>query len=315
MLLTATNKDATNPGASQQRNLCHSLEYVCKTRKAVKLVGGRKDSTVSDILPIVEAISRQAGALLMQGFGHVRHIHQKGVIDLVTEFDKRSEDVILSSIQQEFPDHAILAEESGHHHTVSEYQWVIDPLDGTTNFAHGIPIFSVSIGLLKNNSPVVAVVYDPFRNEMFSAEAGHGSFLNHHPIHVSSQTDLGHAVISTGFPYDLRTNPRNNLAQFVQFQLRTQAVRHLGSAALDCCWTAMGRLDGYWEFGTKPWDVGAGALIACESGGRATSVDGGEDFLSNESILVSNNLLHEQMLRVLREGSEAPLPQPQLHSE
>jgi len=266
---------------------------------------------VSDILQIAEVIARQAGVILMEGFGNVRHIQQKGVIDLVTEFDKRSEEVVLSSIQQKFPDHAILAEESGHNNTVSEYQWVIDPLDGTTNFAHGIPIFSVSIGLLKNNSPVVGVAYDPFRNEMFSAEKGHGAFLNNHPIHVSSQTDLGHAVISTGFPYDLRTNPRNNLAQFVQFQLRTQAVRHLGSAALDCAWTAMGRLDGYWEFGIKPWDVGAGALIVREAGGCVTSVDGDENFLSSESILVSNSLLHEQMQRVLSEGSEAPLPQLQ----
>jgi len=263
---------------------------------------------VSDILQIVEIIARQAGAVLMEGYGNVRHIQQKGAIDLVTEFDKRSEEIIISSIQQKFPDHAILAEESGHNKTISEYQWVIDPLDGTTNFAHGIPIFSVTIGLLRNNSPVVGVVYDPHRNEMFSAEAGQGATLNNRPIHVSSQADLGHAVISTGFPYDLRTNPRNNLDQFVQFQLRTQAVRHLGSAALDCTWTAMGRLDGYWEFGTKPWDVGAGALIVREAGGHVTSVDGGEDFLSNESILVSNRLLHEQMLRVLSEGSGAPLP-------
>jgi myo-inositol-1(or 4)-monophosphatase len=168
---------------------------------------------------------------------------------------------------------------------------------------------------LKNNSPVVGVAYDPFRNEMFSAELGHGATLNDHPIHVSPQTDLGHAVLSTGFPYDLRTNPRNNLAQFVQFQLRTQAVRHLGSAALDCAWTAMGRLDGYWEFGVKPWDVGAGVLIVREAGGRVTSTDGDENFLSNETILVSNTWLHGQMLRVLREGSGAPLPQQQLEPD
>jgi myo-inositol-1(or 4)-monophosphatase len=266
---------------------------------------------VSNILQIAEDIARQAGAVLMEGYGNVRHVQQKGVIDLVTEFDKRSEEVIISSIQQEFPDHAILAEESGRNTTISEYQWVIDPLDGTTNFAHGIPIFSVSIGLWRNNSPVVAVVYDPFRNEMFSAEFGHGATLNNHPIHVSSQTDLGQAVVSTGFPYDLRTNPRNNLDQFVQFQLRTQAVRHLGSAALDCSWTAMGRLDGYWEFGVKPWDIGAGVLIVREAGGRVTSVDGEEDFVSNETILVSNRFVHDQMLRVLSQGSEAPLPQQQ----
>ena len=263
---------------------------------------------MADILQMVEVIARQAGAVLMGGYGKVRHVQQKGAIDLVTEFDKRSEEAILSSIQREFPDHAILAEESGHHESISEYQWLIDPLDGTTNFAHGIPIFSVSIGLLRNNLPVVGVVYDPFRNEMFSAESECGATLNNHPIHVSSRTDLGQSVISTGFPYDVRTNPRNNLAQFVQFQLRTQAVRHLGSAALDCTWTAMGRLDGYWEFGVKPWDIGAGVLIVREAGGLVTFVDGDENFLSTDSILVSNGLLHEQMLRVLTEGGEAPLP-------
>ena len=167
----------------------------------------------------------------------------------------------------------------------------------------------MTIGLLRNNSPVVGVAYDPFHKEMFSAELGCGATLNNRPIHVSSRTDLGQAVISTGFPYDVRTNPLNNFAQFVQFQLRTQAVRHLGSAALDCAWTAMGRLDGYWEFGVKPWDIGAGALIVREAGGRGTSVDGDENFLSTNSILVSNSLLHEQILRVLSEGSEAPLPQ------
>ena len=270
---------------------------------------------MSDILQMTEVIARQAGAVLMEGYGNVHHIQQKGVIDLVTEFDKRSEDVIASFIQQQFPDHAILAEESGHNERVSEYQWVIDPLDGTTNFAHGIPIFSVTIGLLKNNSPVVGVAYDPFRNEMFSAEVGQGATLNNRPIHVSSQADLGQAAISTGFPYDLRTNPLNNLAQFVQFQLRAQTVRHLGCASLDCSWTAMGRLDGYWEFGVQPWDVGAGALIVRESGGRVTSVDGDENFLSNESILVSNGLLHDQMLRVLSEGNEAPLPQQTLEGD
>ena len=272
-------------------------------------VGLQKGLAVSDILQLVEMIARQAGVVLMEGYGNVRHIQQKGAIDLVTEFDKRSEEIIISSIQQEFPDHAILAEESGPNNRISEYQWVIDPLDGTTNFAHGIPIFSVTIGLLRNNSPVVGVAYDPLRNEMFSAELGQGATLNNNPIHASSRMALGQAVISTGFPYDLRTNPRNNLAQFAQFQLRTQAVRHLGSAALDCTWTAMGRLDGYWEFGVKPWDVGAGALIVREAGGRVTSVDGDENFLSDDSIVVSNSLLHEQMLRVLSEGNEAPLPQ------
>ena len=264
---------------------------------------------MSDILEMTEAIARQAGAVLMSGFGNVRQIQQKGAIDLVTEFDKRSEEVIISFLQREFPEHAILAEESGRNEVVSEYQWVIDPLDGTTNFAHALPMFSISIGLSKNYEPVLGVVYDPFRDEMFSAEAGQGARLNNQPIHVSARGALGQAVISTGFPYDLRTNPRNNLAQFVQFQLRTQAVRHLGSAALDCTWTAMGRLDGYWEFGVKPWDVAAGTLIVREAGGRVTFVGGDENFLSTDSILVSNGLLHDQMLQVLVEGTAAPLPE------
>ncbi len=257
---------------------------------------------MSDVLQVIEGIARQAGHVLREGYGNVRHIQQKGVIDLVTEFDRRAEEIILPAIQKEFPSHAILAEESGHNHTVSDYQWVIDPLDGTTNFAHGLPIFSVSIALLKNDSPIVGVVYDPLRDEMFSAELGQGARLNQRPIHVSAWADLGQAVLSTGFPYDVRTNPQNNFTQFVQFQLRTQAVRHLGSAALDCAWTAMGRLDGYWEFGVKPWDVGAGALLVREAGGRVTAVNGAEDFISSATIVVSNSLLHEQMLQVLSEA-------------
>jgi myo-inositol-1(or 4)-monophosphatase len=269
----------------------------------------RKDRIVSDLLQFTEGIARQAGAVLLEGYGNVRHVQHKGAIDLVTEFDKRSEELILSAIQREFPGHAILAEESGRNNTISEYEWVIDPLDGTTNFANGIPIFSVTISLFKNNSPIVGVTYDPLRNEMFSAESECGATLNNQPIHVSARANLEDAVISTGFPYDLRTNPRNNLDQFVQFQLRTRAVRHLASAALDCAWTAMGRLDGYWEFGVQPWDVGAGALIVQEAGGRVTSVHGNEYVSSIDSIVVSNGLLHEQMLRVLLEGSQAPLPQ------
>ena len=265
---------------------------------------------MSDILQLVETIARQAGSVLREGYGNVHHIQQKGAIDLVTEFDKRSEEIIISAIQREFPDHAILAEESGRNEITSEYQWVIDPLDGTTNFAHAIPIFSVTLCLLRNNFPIIGVTYDPLRDEMFSAESGRGATLNDRPIHVSSQTNLDQAVISTGFPYDLRTNPKNNFAQFIQFQLRTQAVRHLASAALDCAWTAIGRLDGYWEFGVKPWDIGAGVLIVREAGGRVTSTDGDENFLSNETILASNGLLHDQMFRVLREGEQAPLPQP-----
>lgn len=264
---------------------------------------------MSDVLPIAEAIARRAGAVVMEGFGRVRHVRQKGAIDLVTEFDQRSEEAIISSLQKEFPEHAILAEESGLHQRTSEYQWVVDPIDGTTNFAHGIPVFAITLALLRGTAPMAGVIYDPLHDEMFSAAAGRGASLNSRPIHVSSQADLGQALLATGFAYDVRTNPRNNLAQYAQFQLRTQGVRRLGSAALDCAWTAMGRLDGYWEFGIKPWDIAAGGLLVREAGGRATSTEGDEEFIPTRTIVVSNGLLHEQILRVLREGDKAPLPQ------
>jgi len=182
-------------------------------------------------------------------------------------------------------------------------------LDGTTNFAHGIPHFAVTMALFQKDSHILGVTYDPLRDEMFSAEVGRGATLNTRPIHVSTEVNLDRAVISTGFPYDLRTNPRNNFTQFIQFQQRTTAVRHLAAAALDCAWTAMGRLDGYWEFGVEPWDIGAGVLLVREAGGRVASIDGDESFLSQTSILASNGFLHEQMSRVLREGDTAPLPQ------
>lgn len=264
---------------------------------------------MSDVLSIAEVIARRAGAVVMEGFGHVRQVRQKGEIDLVTEFDQRSEEVIISSLQKEFPDHAILAEESGHHPRTGEYQWVVDPIDGTTNFAHGIPLFAISLGLLHGNVPVAGIIYDPLHQELFAAALGQGASLNGRPIHVSSQSHLGQALLATGFPYDVRTNRRNNLAQYAQFQLRTQGVRRLGSAALDCAWTALGRLDGYWEFGIKPWDIAAGGLLVREAGGRATSTDGDEEFISTGTIVVSNGHLHEQILRVLREGDAAPLPQ------
>lgn len=245
----------------------------------------------------------------MEGFGHVRQVRQKGAIDLVTEFDQKSEEAIVSSLQKEFPGHAILAEESGLHQKTGEYRWVVDPIDGTTNFAHGIPVFAITLALLRGTAPVAGVIYDPLHDEMFSAALGRGASLNGRPIHVSSQADLGQALLATGFAYDIRTNPRNNLAQYAQFQLRTQGVRRLGSAALDCAWTAMGRLEGYWEFGIKPWDIAAGGLLVREAGGRATSTEGDEQFVPTGTIVVSNGLLHEQILRVLREGDRAPLPQ------
>ncbi len=260
---------------------------------------------MSPRLKIVTEIARQAGQILLAGFGRAKQIEYKGAIDLVTEFDRRSDAFILAQLRQAFPGEAILSEESGLDTTSSDYVWIVDPLDGTTNFAHSFPVFSVSIGLTFRGQPFLGVVYDPLRHELYAAQAGHGATLNGEPIHVSAITSLEQALLTTGFPYDLRTNPRNNFEEFIRFYHRVQAIRHAGSAALDCVWVAAGRLEGYWEEGIQPWDVAAGALIVREAGGRVTTYDNNEDFLSQRSIIVSNGYLHDPMLQVLRETGAA----------
>lgn len=260
---------------------------------------------MSTRLDIVIEIARQAGKILQEGFGRAKQIEYKGAIDLVTEFDRRSDAFILAQLSQNFPGEAILSEESGLDTTSSDYVWIVDPLDGTTNFTHSFPVFSVSIGLTFQDQPVLGVVYDPMRDELFAAEAGQGATLNGNPLQVSTVTSLERAMLTTGFPYDLRTNPRNNFEQFIRFHHMVQAVRHIGSAALDCVWVAAGRLEGYWEEGIHPWDVAAGGLIAREAGGKVTTYDNDENFLSQRSIIVSNGHLHAQMLQVLRETGAA----------
>ncbi len=262
-----------------------------------------------DYLVFAERVAREAGAILRAGYGHAAAIEHKGTaIDLVTEFDRRSEAHILAALRAAYPDHAVNAEESGTNSVVSDYQWLVDPLDGTTNFAHGFPVFAVSLGLTHRGRLRVGVVYDPVREELYAAEAGQGAALNGQRLAVSAQTELGHALLATGFPYDVRTNPHNNFREFVNFHLRAQAIRRAGAAALDCAWIAAGRVDGYWEFRMKPWDVGPGAFIVREAGGRVTTAAGEEDFLGRDSIVVSNGKIHEQMLQVLRDGENAPLP-------
>lgn len=250
-------------------------------------------------LEIATLAARQAGAIVRDGYSQVVTVTHKGAIDLVTEFDQRSETLILAALRGAFPGHAINSEESGQA-AGDEYEWLVDPLDGTTNFAHKFPVFSVSIALTFQRRLIVGVVYDPLRDELFTAAAGQGARLNGAPIRVSSVAALERALLSTGFPYDVRTNPNNNLAEFARFQLVAQGVRRTGSAALDCSWVAAGRLDGFWELRLNPWDVGAGALIAREAGGRVTTYAGDEDFLGKDSIVVSNGLLHDEMLSILR---------------
>jgi myo-inositol-1(or 4)-monophosphatase len=263
-------------------------------------------------LSTAAAIAREAGAILREGYAREKNVVHKGAIDLVTEYDHRSEALIVARLREAFPAHAIVAEETAGARGSSppaEYEWLVDPLDGTTNFAHGFPVFAVSLALAQKPGILIAgVVYDPLRDELYAAEAGRGATLNGQPIHVSTETELSHALLATGFPYDVRTNPHNNFEQFRQFQLRSQTVRRAGAAALDCAWVAAGRLEGYWEFRVKPWDVGAGALLVREAGGRVTTAGGEANFLGRESIVVSNQHIHDQMLRVLREGDTAPLP-------
>jgi myo-inositol-1(or 4)-monophosphatase len=242
-----------------------------------------------------------AGEILMKGMGSgVRVEHKQRETDLVTEYDRRSEACILERIRREHPDHRFLAEESGLSGEGDEPLWLIDPLDGTTNFAHSLPIFSVSIALRKGGQTLLGVVYDPTRPECFWAERGKGAFCGTERLHVSKTAELGKSLLVTGFPYDAWTSPRNNLDHFADFAKISHGVRRLGSAALDLAYVAAGRLDGYWELKLSPWDVAAGGLIAEEAGARVTAMDGVSDYLNDEpSLIAANPALHEKMAEVI----------------
>jgi len=250
----------------------------------------------------VEALARQAGEILRAGFRQRQRIDYKGAIDVVTETDRRSEAFLIEAIRRSYPQHRIVAEESGNSPGSDCCVWYIDPLDGTVNFAHGVPIFAVSLAYAEEGRVRLSVVYDPTRDECFSAELGCGAQLNGQPIHVSSPADLDHSLLVTGFPYDIRTNPDNNLDLYGRLALNSQGVRRLGSAALDLCYIADGRLDGYWEIRLQPYDIAAGWLIACEAGAQVTRVDGGPDLLAQPcSVLAAANpRIHAQMLEIIR---------------
>jgi myo-inositol-1(or 4)-monophosphatase len=260
--------------------------------------------TLSDLI----TLARQAGEILSTSFGEVLHVDHKGVIDLVSDVDRRSEQYLLGQIHQRFPSHRIVAEESGVFAGSGDHIWYIDPLDGTGNYVHGLPIFAVSIAYAEKDSLSLGVVYDPMRDECFSAERGQGARLNDQPIHPSSAPDLDHALLVTGFPYDIRTNPENNLDHHAYFSLRSQGVRRLGSASLDLCYVACGRLDGFWELRLQAWDVAAGALIALEAGAMVTNLAGGDDVISPpQSVVAANPHIHALLLAGL---SEAGLTSP-----
>ena len=250
----------------------------------------------------IELLARQAGVILRTRFGQKNRIEQKATsIDLVTEADRASEAFLLGSLLDRYPTHFFLAEETGAHGDVGEDVWYVDPLDGTVNYAHGIPIYSVSIAYAKQNKIQIGVVYDPMQNECFSAERGHGAWLNGKPIRVTQVESLADALLVTGFPYDAWTNPNNNLDHYAKFAVRTQGVRRLGSAALDLCYVAAGRFDGFWELSLSPWDIAAGTLIAKEAGAKVTATDGSLDFITPPcSMLVANASLHTKMFQALK---------------
>ena len=247
--------------------------------------------------------ARDAGHLLAERLGRSLRIENKSELDLVTEADLASERLIIDRIKTYHPRHSILAEESGATSPAtpeaqSEWRWIIDPLDGTTNYAHGYPCFCVSIGLEYQGKLQLGVIYDPIRDELFTAERGEGAALNGRRIRVSATPNLASALLCTGFPYDVRE--RGEFARhFANFIMNAQGVRRDGSAALDLAYVACGRFDGFWEEGLRPWDVAAAVLMIEEAGGRVTHYDGSPFDIYNAPILASNALVHEQMMRVL----------------
>jgi myo-inositol-1(or 4)-monophosphatase len=248
--------------------------------------------------------AREAGAILLHHLGNLRHIEVKNdqQFNLVTEADKNAEIRIVETILAEFPDHAILGEEGGAHAGEAPYKWIIDPLDGTTNYTHAFPIFSVSIAVEHEGSIVAGVVYDPVRDEMFSAGRGKGSFLNGERIRVSTADRIEKAMLVTGFPYNIRENPNFCYERFIAFLKEAQAIRRLGSAALDCAYVAAGRLDGFWEVALQPWDKAAGELLIEEAGGRVSDFEGNKHDIYQLPFLASNGAVHDDMLRVLEEA-------------
>jgi myo-inositol-1(or 4)-monophosphatase len=253
---------------------------------------------MADYREFLASIAREAGALLAQRFHGTHTVDYKGEIDLVTEADRMSEELLISRISREYPHHDILAEESAETNTGSDYRWIIDPLDGTTNYAHGFPVFCVSIALEFRGEVVVGAVYDPMRDELFLAEKGGGAFLNDSVISISPTEDIARGLLATGFPYDIREKPDNNINYFNEMALKAQAIRRAGSAAIDLAYVAAGRFDGFWELKLRPWDTAAGWLLVEEAGGRVSELSGAPYTLNSPSIMASNGYLHESMRNI-----------------
>jgi myo-inositol-1(or 4)-monophosphatase len=257
-----------------------------------------------DMMELAQEAARAGGKTLKQKLEHVRPFKLKGERDLVTEGDLASEEKIVPMIRKAFPSHSIVSEESPDLQTAAsaEFQWFVDPLDGTTNFAHGFPEFAVSIGLAHMGKVILGVVYKPVHEELFYARVGHGAFLNGRRITVSEVPVLAEALLATGFPYDMKTEKEYNFDHFMNLERRVQAIRRLGSASLDLAYVACGRFDSYWESKLAPWDMAAGVILVAEAGGVVTDFLGKPFSLSGGQIVASNPKIHSKVLKVLSLG-------------
>ncbi|MBI3651890.1 MAG: inositol monophosphatase [Acidobacteria bacterium] len=251
------------------------------------------------MLEFAISVAQEAGALLRDRLNTKFQVAHKGAINLVTEVDLASEALIRERIVTRYPRHQILAEEGGLADSSSAYRWIVDPLDGTTNYAHGYPVFNVSIALEYQGEVIVGVVYDPMREELFAAEKGGGATLNRKTIRVSATSELIKSMLSTGFPYNIKTSSLTNLDHWTNFAMNAQALRRDGAAAIDLCYVACGRFDGFWELNLSAWDTAAGGLIVKEAGGQVSDFSGGTFSNYTPEIIASNGLIHQQMIDVL----------------
>jgi myo-inositol-1(or 4)-monophosphatase len=261
------------------------------------------EAQIQEFLQVAIGAARQAGALQRERVWSEHSISYKGEMDLVTEVDGRCEELIVASLRGAFPEHGFLAEEGVYQSGSAPYKWIIDPLDGTTNFAHGFPWFCVSIALEHRDSVLVGVIYHTMMDELFTAVKGRGAFLNGKQIAVSKGSPLCRTLLATGFPYD-RTDKEDNFEHFHNFQRASRGVRRAGAAALDLAYVAAGRLDGYWECKLKPWDVAAGSLLVAEAGGKVSNLAGNDYSVYDHRILACNGLIHQEMLEVLNGGKQ-----------
>ncbi len=254
---------------------------------------------IDNILRIAVSAAYKSADVLRNKFGNIEKISKKGEIDLVTEADIESEKVIIKHIKSQFPEHSILSEESGEEIRNSDYLWIIDPLDGTTNFAHGLGLFATSIAFAAKGRVLAGVILNPITSELFSASSGKGSFLNGRPIRVSDSGIVKDSLLVTGFPYDFNTILNPLINRFQNCLTEARGIRRLGSAALDLCYVACGRFDGFWEQNLKPWDTAAGFIIAEEAGAKVTDFSGKPFLVDKKEILVTNQKIHEEMIQLL----------------